>query len=120
MATSEPKFLLLGFGAIGRQLVTLFDEGEFRVEAFVRAVSPHIVRGTLGIELYDDQLPKLIADSGSVVEVAHGKELVLTSVSALAEQVVRQALLVGSGKVHVTSGAIGGFDLFLRSGRPAQ
>lgn len=46
MATSAPKFLLLGFGAIGRQLVTLFDEGEFGVEAFVRAVSPHIVRGT--------------------------------------------------------------------------
>ena len=74
------------------------------------------MRGTLGIELYDDQLPKLIADSGSVVEVAHGKELVLTSVGALAEQVVRQALLVGSGKVDVTSGAIGGFDLFCGRG----
>lgn len=109
MATSAPKVLLLGFGAIGRQLVRLFDKGEFGVEAFARAVSPHIVHGTLGIELYDDQLPKLIADSGSVVEVAHGKDLVLTSVGALAEQVVRQALLVGSGKVHVTSGAIGIF-----------
>lgn len=45
MATSEPKFLLLGFGAIGRQLVTLFDEGEFGVEAFVRAVSPTLCVG---------------------------------------------------------------------------
>ncbi|EOA65090.1 hypothetical protein J433_05610 [Corynebacterium glutamicum MT] len=120
MATSAPKVLLLGLGAIGRQLVTLFDEGEFEVKAFVSTVSPHIVHGTLGIELYDDQLPKFIADSGSVVEVAHGKDLILTSVGALAEQAVRQALLVGSGKVHVTSGAIGGFDLFLRSGRPVQ
>ncbi|WLP86303.1 hypothetical protein Q9G90_08095 [Corynebacterium stationis] len=54
MATSAPKFLLLGFDAIGRQLVTLFDEGEFEVKAFVRTVSPHFERGALGIELYDD------------------------------------------------------------------
>lgn len=39
MATSAPKVLLLGFGAIGRQLVTLFGEGEFEVKAFVRTVS---------------------------------------------------------------------------------
>lgn len=49
MATSAPKFLLLGFGAIGRQLVTIFDEGEFEVKAFVRTVSPHFERGALGI-----------------------------------------------------------------------
>lgn len=99
MATSAPKFLLLEFGAIGRQLVTLFDEGEFEVKAFVRTASPHIVHGTLGIELYDDQLPKLFTDSDIVLEVAgvsaakelgaavisQDKDLVLTSVGALAD-----------------------------------
>lgn len=126
MTVSAPRVLLIGFGAIGRQLVTLFDQGEFDVKAFVRDVNPHIKRGTLGVELYDKQLPKLIADSDIVVEVAgvsaakelgpavifQGKGLVLTSVGALADPSARQTLLAGPGRVHVTSGAIGGFDLF--------
>ena len=29
MSASAPRVLLLGFGAIGRQLVTLFDPSEF-------------------------------------------------------------------------------------------
>ena len=39
MSASAPRVLLLGFGAIGRQLVTLFDPSEFEVSAFVRDVS---------------------------------------------------------------------------------
>ena len=109
MTVSAPRVLLIGFGAIGRQLVTLFDQGEFDVKAFVRDVNPHIKRGTLGVELYDKQLPKLIADSDIVVEVAgvsaakelgpavifQGKGLVLTSVGALADPSARQTLLAG-------------------------
>lgn len=126
MASSAPRVLLLGFGAIGRQLVTLFDPSEFNVSAFVRDAAPHHERGTLGVSLYDDNLAELIDAHDIVVEcagvpaakehgpavIASGKDLVLTSVGALADPDARRALLAGPGKVHVTSGAIGGFDLW--------
>lgn len=126
MASSAPRVLLLGFGAIGRQLVTLFDISEFEVSAFVRDAAPHHERGTLGVSLYDDNLAELIDAHDIVVEcagvpaakehgtavIASGKGLVLTSVGALADPDARRALLAGPGKVHVTSGAIGGFDLW--------
>ena len=126
MASSAPRVLLLGFGAIGRQLVTLFDPSEFEVSAFVRDAAPHHERGTLGVSLYDDNLAELIDAHDIVVEcagvpaakehgpavIASGKDLVLTSVGALADPDARRALLAGPGKVHVTSGAIGGFDLW--------
>ena len=60
MSASAPRVLLLGFGAIGRQLVTLFDPSEFEVSAFVRDAAPHHERGTLGVSLYDDNLAELI------------------------------------------------------------
>ena len=126
MSSSAPRVLLLGFGAIGRQLVTLFDPMEFEVSAFVRDAAPHHERGTLGVSLYDDNLAELIDAHDIVVEcagvpaakehgtavIASGKDLVLTSVGALADPDARRALLAGPGKVHVTSGAIGGFDLW--------
>lgn len=126
MSSSAPRVLLLGFGAIGRQLVTLFDLSEFEVSAFVRDAAPHHERGTLGVSLYDDNLAELIDAHDIVVECAgvpaakehgpaiitSGKDLVLTSVGALADPDARRALLAGPGKVHVTSGAIGGFDLW--------
>ncbi|WLP86306.1 DUF108 domain-containing protein [Corynebacterium stationis] len=126
MSASAPRVLLLGFGAIGRQLVTLFDPMEFEVSAFVRDAAPHHERGTLGVSLYDDNLAELIDAHDIVVEcagvpaakehgpavIASGKDLVLTSVGALADPDARRALLAGPGKVHVTSGAIGGFDLW--------
>ena len=126
MSSSAPRVLLLGFGAIGRQLVTLFDLSEFEVSAFVRDAAPHHERGTLGVSLYDDNLAELIDAHDIVVEcaggpaakehgpavIASGKDLVLTSVGALADPDARRALLSGPGKVHVTSGAIGGFDLW--------
>ena len=126
MLASAPRVLLLGFGAIGRQLVTLFDLSEFEVSAFVRDASPHRERGTLGVSLCDDNLAELIDAHDIVVEcagvpaakehgpavIASGKDLVLTSVGALADSDARRVLLAGPGKVHVTSGAIGGFDLW--------
>ena len=126
MSSSAPRVLLLGFGAIGRQLVTLFDLSEFEVSAFVRDAAPHHERGTLGVSLYDDNLAELIDAHDIVVEcagvpaakehgtavIASGKDLVLTSVGALADPDARRALLAGPGKVYVTSGAIGGFDLW--------
>lgn len=126
MASSAPRVLLLGFGAIGRQLVTLFDPSEFNVSAFVRDAAPHFERGTLGVSLHDDGLAELIDAHDIVVEcagvaaakehgpavIARGKDLVLTSVGTLAAPDARRVLLAGPGKVHVTSGAIGGFDLW--------
>ena len=126
MSASAPRVLLLGFGAIGRHLLILFDPSEFEVSAFVRDAAPHHERGTLGVSLYDDNLAELIDAHDIVVEcagvpaakehgtavIASGKDLVLTSVGALADPDARRALLAGPGKVHVTSGAIGGFDLW--------
>ena len=126
MSGSSRRVLLLGFGAIGRQLVTLFDPSEFDVSAFVRDVGPHHERGTPGVSLHDKNLAELIDAHDIVVEcagvaaakelgpavISRGKDLVLTSVGALADPNARRVLLAGPGKVHVTSGAIGGFDLW--------
>ena len=126
MSGSSQRVLLLGFGAIGRQLVTLFDPSEFDVSAFVRDVVPHHERGTPGVSLHDKNLAELIDAHDIVVEcagvaaakelgpavISRGKDLVLTSVGALADPNARRVLLAGPGKVHVTSGAIGGFDLW--------
>src|SRR5690625_636489 len=117
MLASDPRVLLLGFGAIGRQLVTLFDLSEFEVSAFVRDASPHHERGGLGVSLYDDNLAELIDAHDIVVEcagvpaakehgpavIASGKGLVLTSVGALADPDARRALLAGPeiGRAHV-------------------
>src|SRR5699024_11502340 len=96
---SSRGVLVLGFGAIGRQLVTLFDPSEFDVSAFVRDVGPHHERGTLGVSLHDENLAELIDAHDIVVECAgvaaakeHGpavisdrKSVVLTSVSTLTD-----------------------------------
>ncbi|MGC2865788.1 aspartate dehydrogenase domain-containing protein [Corynebacterium glutamicum] len=80
----------------------------------------------VGVSLYDANLEELIESHDIVVECAgvsavkeHGpaviasdKDLLLTSVGALADPDARRALLAGPGKGHVTSGAIGGFDLW--------
>ena len=70
MSTSQPRVLLLGFGAIGRQLVTLFDSDEFDVSVFVREASVHRERGTFGVSVHDENLSSLIDSHDIVVECA--------------------------------------------------
>lgn len=133
MSTPQTTVLLLGFGAIGRQLADLLaperGAGEVRLQAVVRDVGKHRERGDLGVELHtagdDDAWDELVAGADVVVEcagvaaarqrgpavIAAGRELVLTSVGALAEPVAREQLLADPRRLHVTSGAIGGFDL---------
>src|SRR5699024_10415900 len=117
--------LRLGFVATGRLLLPLYDLSVFVVSALPRNVSPYRTRGTLCVSLFDDNFAELIDAHVIVVEcagvpaakehgpavIASGKDLVLTSVGALADSDARRVLLAGPGKVHVTSGAIGGFDL---------
>ncbi|MGD7001735.1 aspartate dehydrogenase domain-containing protein [Corynebacterium halotolerans] len=133
MSTPPPTVLLLGFGAIGRQLAQLLEPehtaGQVRLQAAVRDVDKHRERGDLGVELHaaDDEATwaELVRRADIVVEcagvsaarkrgpvvIAAGRDLVLSSVGALAEPTARRQLLAGPGRLHVTAGAIGGFDL---------
>lgn len=126
MTSTAPHVLLLGFGAIGRQLVSVLDPGEFRLSAVVRDLPAHRSRGDLGVDLHDTGWEELVDAADLVVEcagvaaaaergpgvIAAGRDLVLTSVGALADPRARRGLLAGPGRLHVTSGAIGGFDLW--------
>ncbi|SJM61682.1 aspartate dehydrogenase domain-containing protein [Agrococcus casei] len=130
------RILLLGFGAIGRQLTGLLQpevsSGRWALQAVVRDVEAHEARGSLGVELHsndgshsNDGWRELVDRADLVVEcagvsaardlgpgvVAAGRDLVLTSVGALAYPDTRAKLLQGPGRLHITPGAIGGFDL---------
>jgi len=112
------KILLLGFGSIGRHLVRLLDHD---FTAMVRDIAAHRERGTLGVRLMtEDSFDQAVADADLVVEAAGvaaakrflprvHKPFVLTSVGALADPNVADQLM--TPHLHVTNGAIGGFDL---------
>lgn len=112
------KILLLGFGSIGRHIVRLLDHD---FTAVVRDIDAHRERGTLGVQLITQQhFDQALADADLVVEAAGvtaakhflphvAKPFVLTSVGALADPAVADALMTPN--LHVTNGAIGGFDI---------
>lgn len=124
--------LLLGFGAIGRHVVELLRPERDRVlqiTAAVRDVAAHESRGNLGTTVMDstndDALARALENADLVVEAAgvaatknfapaivkSGKPLVLTSVGALTDPATRKLLTSAPELLHVTNGAIGGFDI---------
>lgn len=130
------RVLLLGFGAIGRQVALQLgperEAGTVRVWAAERdvAASRHRAIGgvdlvTTGADLDCIPWPDALAVADLVVECAGvepaaqygpavigaGTDLVLTSVGALADGHTARRLLGGPGRLWVTSGAIGGFDV---------
>ena len=134
--TAPVHLLLLGFGAIGRHVATLFaperEAGALRMCAAEREVSAHRDRAIPGVELsttgtdtdcptWDEALERadLVVECAGVDAarqygpgvIAAGIDLVLTSVGALADPATTAALLAGPGRLRVTSGAIGGFDV---------
>lgn len=136
MSVREVNFvrvLLLGFGAIGRQLAAELrperESGQLRLSAVVRDVEAHRRRGDHGVNLLpgatEGQWQSALDDADVVVEcagvsparlrgpevIAAGRDLVLTSVGALADAETARALLNGPGRLWVTHGAIGGFDV---------
>lgn len=112
------KILLLGFGSIGRHIVRLLDHN---FTAMVRDIDAHRERGTLGVQLItEDGFDAALASADLVVEAAGvsaakqflprvHQPFVLTSVGALTDPTVADALM--TPHLHVTNGAIGGFDL---------
>lgn len=128
MTDSRKSVLLFGYGAIGRQLVDQFPNDELRWTAVVRDVDKHADAADHGVELHQADradVAELIGEADVVVEcagvqparqvgpqvIAADTDLVLTSVGALADPDVAASLLDGPGRLHVTSGAIGGFDV---------
>lgn len=122
--------LLIGYGAIGQDLVSLLapeiQRGEVRILASA-VRDPNKQRGQapdfplISIERLRDTLPKadLVVECAGVSAamengpgiIRAGVDLVLTSVGALANADARLAMLSGPGQLIVTNGAIGGFDL---------
>ncbi|MGO3280517.1 MAG: aspartate dehydrogenase domain-containing protein, partial [Brevibacterium aurantiacum] len=69
------RILLIGFGAIGRQLTGLLQaevsSGQFSLQAVVRDVAAHQSRGSLGVELHgSDGWGELVREADLVVECA--------------------------------------------------
>ncbi|MBB5750550.1 aspartate dehydrogenase domain-containing protein [Micrococcus sp. TA1] len=128
--------LLLGFGAIGRQVALQLaperEAGTVRMWAAERDVAASRHRALPGVELvttgadldclnWSDVLTRadLVVECAGVAPageygpdvIAAGTDLVLTSVGALADSDIARRLLAGPGRLWVTSGAIGGFDV---------
>jgi aspartate dehydrogenase len=140
MTTTTPRsparVLMLGFGAIGRQVaLQLAPErasGTVRLWAAERDVAASRHRAIPGVDLvttgadldclsWTDALgeAELVVECAGVAPagqygpevIAAGTDLVLTSVGALADPEVARQLLSGPGRLWITSGAIGGFDV---------
>ncbi|QCU79131.1 DUF108 domain-containing protein [Citricoccus sp. SGAir0253] len=134
--STPPSVLLLGFGAIGRQVALRLaperEAGALRLRAAERKVAAHrdrVLPGvgmvTTGDEAGWPRWEEALAEADLVVEcagvaaareygpavVAGGTDLVLTSVGALADPETARRLLAGPGRLWVTAGAIGGFDV---------
>lgn len=133
---SPAHVLLLGFGAIGRQVALQLaperEAGTVRVWAAERDVAASRHRALPGVDLVTTgadldclSWPDALGEADLVVECAGvtpagqygpavigaGTDLVLTSVGALADPDIARQLLAGPGRLWVTSGAIGGFDV---------
>jgi aspartate dehydrogenase len=133
---SPTRVLLLGFGAIGRQVaLQLAPEratGAVRMWAAERDVAASRHRALPGVDLvttgadldclnWSDALGEadLVVECAGVAPagqygpavIAAGTDLVLTSVGVLADPDIARQLLAGPGRLWVTSGAIGGFDV---------
>ncbi|MDI3330320.1 MAG: DUF108 domain-containing protein [Micrococcus sp.] len=133
---SPARVLLLGFGAIGRQVALQLaperEAGTVRLWAAERDVAASRHRAIAGVDLvttgadvdclnWSDALSQadLVVECAGVAPaaqygpevIAAGTGLVLTSVGALADPGITRQLLAGPGRLWVTSGAIGGFDV---------
>jgi aspartate dehydrogenase len=133
---SPAHVLLLGFGAVGRQVALQLaperEAGTVRVRAAERDVAASRHRALPGVELVTTgadldcrSWPDALGEADLVVEcagvvpagqygpavIAAGTDLVLTSVGVLADPDIARQLLAGPGRLWVTSGAIGGFDV---------
>lgn len=124
------EMLLIGYGTIGRDLITLLrpelERGDIRIRAAAvrdpekpRQNSPAVPLIPVN-DLPDalDGIDLVVECAGVPAAIAHGPEvirsgtdLVLTSVGALANADARLGMLSGPGHLTVTNGAIGGFDL---------
>lgn len=134
--SSPVRVLLLGFGAIGRQVALQLaperEAGTVRLWAAERDVAASRHRAIPGVELVTTgaepgcpDWPDALSRADLVVEcagvapaaeygppvIAAGTDLVLTSVGALADAGTARRLLAGPGRLWVPSGAIGGFDV---------
>lgn len=119
--------LLLGHGTIAHDLLRMIapelDRGEVKiVGAVVRNPDSH-ADATYPL-FVGEQLDEALAEADVVVEcagvpaakahgpavVTAGRDLLLSSVGALADRDAREGMFGGPGRLVVTNGAIGGFD----------
>lgn len=122
---------VLGFGAIGSRVARALAQGEVPGAQLVgvHTRTPGAPRSNGFAELAEEELisrTNLVVEAAGVCAAATigprvmsaGKNLLLTSVGALADPRTRGALLeVGPGRTYLTSGAIGGLDVLSAAAR---
>ncbi|MDO5037718.1 MAG: DUF108 domain-containing protein [Tissierellia bacterium] len=127
---------VIGYGALGKLLVSIIEDRltqDYKLRGILDiALEGEAVQvGDRKIPLYPDFKALLEDDLDLVVEIAgvgalkdygvdilrSGRDLVVTSVGSLADgdllEALRKAAQEEGRKVHLTSGAIGGFDLLM-------
>lgn len=117
------RFAIIGDGAIAQEILRLVDAvpGAASALSFVG----HVTRSTQSLTeaLTRAELIVEAAGVGAVSEhgpriVGAGRDLVVASIGAFADPALLPRLRSsGTGRVHLTSGAIGGLDLLAAAGR---
>ncbi|MDD7362647.1 MAG: aspartate dehydrogenase domain-containing protein [Peptoniphilus sp.] len=128
------KIAVIGYGALGKILTSaivekLSDSYELKGIFDTALEGESVEIGNKNVPLYPSFDAVLADDTDIVVEIAGvgavkdyitqlleaNKDVVITSVGALADDAlyasIRRAAEASKAKVHITSGAIGGFDL---------
>lgn len=124
------RVTVVGAGAIGSEVARTIDSGAVPATSLagvvVRRPESATEAGFTAITLEDalhssDLVVECagvpaVAQVGSAV-IAAGRDLLVASVGALADQGMRESLLAGPGRLFVTTGAIGGLDLLSAASR---
>lgn len=115
---------VIGLGAIGKRVASEIKAGRIAGAEFAGAVVRR--EGSATAEGFKElSLDEAIETSDLIIEsaggeaaanlgpsvIAAGKNLLIISVGALADENLRETLLAGPGKLFVAAGAIGGLDI---------
>ncbi|WP_083506935.1 aspartate dehydrogenase domain-containing protein [Leucobacter sp. G161] len=136
---SALRVAVIGAGAIGSRVIEQLATGRVAGTVLAGVVTrrPDALSETVGalatgITDFGDDLAGAIAASDLVVEcagigaarefgtqvIAAGRDLLLVSIGALADEATRAALVEGPGVLRLASGAIGGLDILASAARP--
>lgn len=110
------KVAVLGCGAIGSVVASALDAGEVPGATLTEVIGRGSAPAVAADLLVEAAGQAALAEHGSAA-VAAGTDLLIVSAGALCDPALLAALTAGPGRVHVSSGAIGGLDVLSAAAR---